>query len=183
METFREVVTVLSSVAIPALMLFFLVYGAAKNVKVYEVAVEGAKEGFNIAVKIIPYLVLMLVSIAVFRASGAMDVFISVLRPLTDLVGIPAEVLPMAMMRPLSGSGSLGIMTETMSAYGTDSHIGILVSTLYGSTETTFYVLAVYFGTVGIKNTRHALPAGLIADFVAFIAAVVFVSVLLGRGF
>jgi spore maturation protein B len=181
MDAFREIVSVLSAVAIPALMLFFLVYGAAKKVKVYEVAVEGAKEGFNIAVKIIPYLVLMLVSIAVFRASGAMDVFIDIIRPLTDLVGIPAEALPMAMMRPLSGSGSLGIMTETMNAYGTDSFIGVLVSTLYGSTETTFYVLAVYFGTVGIKNTRHALPTGLLADFIAFIAAVVFVSVLFGR--
>ncbi|MBR9978397.1 MAG: spore maturation protein [Bacteroidetes bacterium] len=179
MEVFRTIVSVLSAVAIPALMLFFLAYGAFRKVKVYEEAVEGAKEGFNIAVRIIPYLVLMLVSIAVFRASGAMDVFIAVVRPLTDLVGIPAEALPMAIMRPLSGSGSLGIMTETMQAYGTDSVIGVLVSTLYGSTETTFYVLAVYFGAVGIRNTRHALPTGLLADFIAFLAAVFFVGVIL----
>ena len=180
MNVFREIVSIISALAIPALMLFFLSYGAFRKVKVYEVAVEGAKDGFTIAVKIIPYLVLMLVSIAIFRASGAMDVVITVLRPLTDLIGIPAEVLPMAMMRPLSGSGSLGIMTETMSAYGSDGFIGVLVSTMYGSTETTFYVLAVYFGTVGIKNTRHALPTGLIADFVAFIAAVFFVTLLFG---
>ncbi|PLX33633.1 MAG: spore maturation protein [Ignavibacteria bacterium] len=179
MDVFRSIVSILSAVAIPALMLFFLSYGAFKKVKVYEVAVEGAKEGFNIAVRIIPYLVLMLVSIAIFRASGAMDVFITVVRPLTDLVGIPPEALPMAIMRPLSGSGSLGIMTETMQAYGTDGFIGVLVSTLYGSTETTFYVLAVYFGAVGIRNTRHALPTGLLADFVAFLAAVFFVGLVL----
>ncbi|MBN1447879.1 MAG: spore maturation protein [Bacteroidetes bacterium] len=179
MDIFRTIVSVLSAVAIPALMLFFLVYGAFRKVKVYEVAVEGAKEGFEIAVRIIPYLVLMLVSIAIFRASGAMDVFITLVSPLTDLLGIPAEALPMAIMRPLSGSGSLGIMTETMQAYGTDSFIGILVSTLYGSTETTFYVLAVYFGAVGIRNTRHALPTGLLADFIAFLAAVFFVGLVL----
>ena len=179
MDIFRTVVSILSAVAIPVLMLFFLSYAAFRKVKVYEVAVEGAKEGFTIAVRIIPYLVLMLVSIAVFRASGAMDVFITVLRPVTDLVGIPAEALPMAIMRPLSGSGSLGIMTEMMRTYGTDSPIGILVSTMYGSTETTFYVLAVYFGAVGIRNTRHALPTGLLADFIAFLAAVFFVGLIL----
>ncbi len=179
MDIFRTLVSVISALAIPALMLFFLVYGAFKKVKVYEVAVEGAKEGFQIAVRIIPYLVLMLVSIAIFRASGAMDVFITLVRPVTDFVGIPAEALPMAIMRPLSGSGSLGIMTETMQAYGTDGFIGVLVSTLYGSTETTFYVLAVYFGAVGIRNTRHALPTGLLADFIAFLAAVFFVGLVL----
>jgi len=180
MEVFRDIVSIISVLAVPLLMLSFVVYGAIKKVKVYEVAVEGAKEGFQIAVKIIPYLVLMLVSIAVFRASGALDLLITILRPLTDLLGIPAEVLPMALMRPLSGSGSLGVMTETMSAYGTDSFIGILSSTLYGSTETTFYVLAVYFGTVGIRNTRHAVPTGLSADFIAVLAAAFFVRILLG---
>lgn len=180
MTLFRDIVLMISALAIPALLLFFLVYGMMKKVKVYEVAVEGAKEGFTVAVKIIPYLVLMLVAIAVFRASGAMDVFLSMLRPVTDLIGFPAEALPMALMRPLSGSGSLGIMTETMRVHGADSTIGILASTLYGSTETTFYVLAVYFGSVGIKNTRHALPTGLIADFTSFIAAMVFVRLLVG---
>lgn len=180
MELFRVVVSVISALAVPALILFFLVYGMMKKVKVYEVAVEGAKEGFTIAVKIIPYLVLMLVAIAIFRASGAMGVFIGLLSPLTDLVGIPAETLPMAMMRPLSGSGSLGVMTEIMNTHGTDSFIGMVVSTMYGSTETTFYVLAVYFGAVGIRNTRHAVPTGLIADFISFLAAVFFVSLLMG---
>src|SRR5512145_2622434 len=145
MDMFRVVVSAISAIAIPALILFFLVYGAMKKVKVYEVAAEGAKEGFQIAVRIIPYLVLMLVAIAIFRASGAMEVLIAVLRPITGFIGLPAEVLPMALMRPLSGSGSMGIMTETMNQYGADSFIGTLVSTMYGSTETTFYVLAVYF--------------------------------------
>ena len=170
----------ISLLIIPLFILFTVLYGAFKKVKVYEVAVEGAKEGFNIAVRIIPYLVLMLVSIAIFRASGAMDVFITIVRPLTDLVGIPPEALPMAIMRPLSGSGSLGIMTETMQAYGTDSFIGVLVSTLYGSTETTFYVLAVYFGAVNVRKTRHAVPAGLTADFAAMLIAVWTVRLLFG---
>lgn len=178
MELVQTIVAVLSAVAIPALLLFFLVYAAFRRVKVYEAAVEGAKEGFNVAVKIIPYLALMLVAIAVFRASGAMDVFIAIVRPITDFVGFPAEALPMAFMRPLSGSGSLGVMTETIKVHGPDSFIGMLVSTLYGSTETTFYVLAVYFGSVGIKNTRHALPTGLIADFAAFLAALFAVRLL-----
>jgi spore maturation protein B len=180
MSVLQTILSIISAAAIPALMLFFLVYGAMRKVKVYEVAVEGAKEGFQIAVRIIPYLVLMLVSIAVFRASGAMDVLITAVRPLTELVGIPADALPMAIMRPLSGSGSLGVMTEIMQMHGTDSLIGLLVSTMYGSTETTFYVIAVYFGSVGIRNTRHALPTGLTADFIAFLAAVFFVNLLLG---
>ncbi|MCZ7557054.1 MAG: spore maturation protein [Bacteroidia bacterium] len=180
MDILRTIVSILSAVAIPALMLFFLVYGAMRKVKVYEVAVEGAKEGFQIAVRIIPYLVLMLVSIAVFRASGAMDVLITAVRPLTDLLGIPADALPMAVMRPLSGSGSLGVMTEIMKTHGSDSLLGMLVSTMYGSTETTFYVIAVYFGSVGIRNTRHALPTGLLADFISFLAAVFFVQLLFG---
>lgn len=175
----RDIVSIVSALAIPLLMLGFLGYGAWKKVKVYETAVEGAKEGFQVAIRIIPYLVLMLVSIAIFRASGAMDVLIGVLRPVTEAMGFPAEVLPMAFMRPLSGSGSLGIMTEIMKVHGPDSFIGVLTSTLYGSTETTFYVLAVYFGAVGIRNTRHALPTGLFADFISFIAATLFVTLLL----
>ncbi|MDH7514318.1 MAG: spore maturation protein [Bacteroidota bacterium] len=176
---FKSVVVTLSALAIPALLLFFLVYGAFRKVPVYETAVEGAKEGFSIAVRIIPYLVLMLVAIAVFRASGAMDILIAGIRPATDLLGLPAEVLPMVLMRPLSGSGSLGVMTDIMKTYGPDSLIGVLSSTLYGSTETTFYVLAVYFGAVGVRKTRHALPAGLFADLIAVLAALVVVRAIM----
>ena len=120
----------------------------------------------------------MLVAIGIFRAGGAMDWLVYLLHPITNLIGMPAEVIPMALMRPLSGSGSLGVMAETMSVHGPDSFIGILVSTLYGSSETTFYVLAVYFGAVNIKNIRHALPAGLIADIAGILGAVFIVRLL-----
>lgn len=179
-ELFRNIVNIISVAAIPVLILAFLGWGFFKKVKVYEVFVEGAKDGFTVAVKIIPYLVAMLVAIGIFRASGAMDVLTSLLAPVTNLIGMPAESLPMALMRPLSGSGSLGIMTEIMKVHGPDSFIGVLVSTMYGSSETTFYVLAVYFGAVGIKNFRHALPAGIIADIFGMLGAVFICRILFG---
>lgn len=179
-ELFKTIISVVSLVAIPLLLLAFLGWGLVKKVKVYEVFVEGAKDGFNTAVRIIPYLVAMLFAIGIFRASGAMEVLITILTPVTNLIGMPAETLPMALMRPLSGSGSLGIMTELMNVHGPDSFIGVLASTMYGSTETTFYVLAVYFGAVQVKNTRHALPAGLIADVFGMIGAVVICRILFG---
>lgn len=177
-EGFKNVIEVVSKLAIPLLIIVFIGYGAIKKVKVYESFVEGAKEGFNIAVKIIPYLVAMLIAIGIFRAGGAMDWLIFILKPVTSLIGMPAEALPMALMRPLSGSGSLGIMSENLAVYGPDSFIGILVSTFYGSTETTFYVLALYFGAVNIKNTRHALPVGLIADVAGILGALFIVKLL-----
>lgn len=180
MELFRQVVSILSVIAVPLVLFCFLLYGLIRKVKVYEVGVEGAKEGFQVAVRIIPFLVLMLVAIAIFRASGALDMFLAVVRPLTDLIGFPPEAIPMALMRPLSGSGSLGVMSETMQVHGTDSLTGILVSTFFGGTETTLYVIAVYFGSVGIRNTRHALPTGLTADLIAFLAALFFVRLLVG---
>ncbi len=175
---FKNFIEIISALAIPLLILIFIGYGAIKKVKVYEQFVEGAKEGFKIAVKIIPYLVAMLVAIGIFRAGGAMEWLIYVLSPFTNLIGMPADALPMALMRPLSGSGSLGIMAENLSVYGPDSFIGILVSTFFGSTETTFYVLAVYFGAVNIKNTRHALPVGLIADVAGILGALFIVKFL-----
>lgn len=175
---FKGIIETLSVLAIPLLILVFIGYGAIKKVRVYETFVEGAKEGFNIAVKIIPYLVAMLVGIAIFRAGGAMELLIQLLSPITSAIGMPAEALPMALMRPLSGSGSLGIMAENLSVYGPDSFIGILVSTFFGSTETTFYVLAVYFGAVNIRNTRHALPVGLFADICGILGALFIVKLL-----
>ena len=129
---------------------------------------------------IIPYLVAILMAIGIFRSGGAMNWLVYILTPVTDLIGMPAEALPMALMRPLSGSGSLGIMAEIIAVHGPDSFIGILVSTMYGSTETTFFVLAVYFGAVNIKNTRHALPAGLISDLAGLLAALMIVKLLYG---
>jgi spore maturation protein B len=178
MEGFKNSIEIVSKLAIPLLILLFVVYGLIKRVKVYESFVDGAKEGFNIAVKIIPYLVAMLIAIGIFRAGGAMDWLIFILKPVTNFIGMPAEALPMALMRPLSGSGSLGLMTDIMKVHGPDSFIGILVSTIQGSTETTFYVLAVYFGAVNIKSTRHAVPVGLIADAAGILGALFIVKLL-----
>jgi spore maturation protein B len=171
MEYFKLTLDWASIAVIPLILLLFLSMAYFKKVKVYEQFVEGAKEGFQVGVKIIPYLVAMLVAIAMFRASGALDILTFVLKPFTDFIGMPTEVLPMALMRPLSGSGSLGVMTELMKTHGADSLIGFMSSTMFGSTETTFYVIAVYFGAVNIQKTRYALPAGLIADAAGLIAA------------
>ncbi len=162
----------LSSWLIPILISGLLIYGYLRGVKVYETLTEGAKEGFSTAVRIIPFMVAIFVAIGMFRASGAMDILIRVFTPLTSLINMPAESLAMAFMRPLSGSGAFGIMSEIVSQ-APDSFLSFLVSTMQGSTETTFYVLAVYFGSVGIKRTRHALPAALCADGAGVLAAVV----------
>lgn len=179
-ETLKKSVQIISTIAIPVIIVSFIGFGFYKKVKVYETFVEGAKEGFNVAVRIIPYLVAMLFAIGIFRTGGAMDWLVFLLQPITNFIGMPTEALPMALMRPLSGSGSLGIMAEIISVHGPDSFIGILVSTFYGSTETTFYVLAVYFGAVNIKNTRHALPAGLLADVAGILGALFIVKLLFG---
>jgi spore maturation protein B len=171
-EIVRNILEVISVWAIPTLLLVIPLIGLIRKVKVYESFVEGAKEGFQIAIRIIPFLVAILVAIGMFRASGAMSFFVAMISPVTNLIGMPAEALPVALMRPLSGSGTLGFVTELMKTHGPDSFIGRLVSTMYGSTETTFYVLAVYFGSVSVSKTRHALPAGLIADAVGLLAAV-----------
>ncbi len=180
-DLFRTVINFISILAIPLMIAVFLGWGFFKKVRVYEVFVEGAKDGFNTAIRIIPYLVAMLFAIGIFRASGAMDVLVSIIAPVTNLIGMPPDTLPMAFMRPLSGSGSLGIMTELMKTHGPDSFIGVLASTFYGSSETTFYILAVYFGSVNIKNTRHAVPVGLLADLAGVLAAVFICRILFGR--
>jgi len=177
-DALRALINAVAVAAIPLVIVVFLAWGLVKKVKVYEVFVEGAKEGFTTAVRIIPYLVAMLVAIGIFRASGALDILTRLLAPVTSLIGMPPETLTMALMRPLSGSGSLGVMTELMKAHGPDSLIGIMASTMYGSSETTFYVLAVYFGAVAIRDTRHAVPVGLIADVAGMLSAVWIVNLL-----
>ena len=172
METLKLIIQAVSNWAIPVFFLVVPLVAVWRRVKVYEEFVEGAKDGFQVAVRIIPYLVAILVAIGMFRASGAMDILTGWLSPLTKLIGFPAEVVPAALMRPLSGSGTLGLVTELLETHGPDSFIGRLASTIYGSTETTFYVLAVYFGSVGIKRTRHAVAAGLTADLAGILAAV-----------
>jgi spore maturation protein SpmA len=173
--------TSISPWVVPSLVVLLLGYGFAKKVAVYETFVEGAKDGFQVAIKIIPYLVAILTAIAMLRASGALDYLISAIAVLTVPLGFPAEALPMALLRPLSGSGAYGVLASTLQdpAIGPDSFVGYLVSTLQGSTETTFYVMAVYFGAVQIRRTRHAIAAGLTADAVGIIAATVAVSLFL----
>ena len=167
---------------IPCMMVFFLGFGAIRRVRVYEVMVEGGKEGFQVALRIIPYLVVILVAVAMFRASGAMDLLVGLLAKVTGRVGLPAEALPMALMRPLSGSGAYGVMASIINdpAIGPDSYVGYLVTTLQGSTETTFYVLAVYFGAVQVKRIRHAMAAALTADLAGIVFAVIVCSYMFG---
>ena len=170
-----EVIKILSVLAVPLVVVTIVLMGALRKVKVYEVFVEGAKEGFNTAVRIIPYLVAMLAAIGMFRASGAMDFLTDLIAPMTDLIGLPSEVFPLAVIRNLSGSGSLGLMTDLAQTHGPDSFIGRLAAVMMGSHETTFYVLAVYFGSVGISRVRHAPLAGIFADIVSVIASVIIV--------
>jgi spore maturation protein SpmA len=167
---------------IPGLMLGFLTFGVARRVRIYEAFVDGAKDGFQVAVKIIPYLVAILVAVGMFRASGAMDAMVNLIGSLTAKLGMPAEALPMALLRPLSGSGAYGMMASIINnpAIGPDSYTGYLVSTIQGSTETTFYVLAVYFGAVQVRRMRHTLAAALTADLVGIVAAVAVCSLLYG---
>ena len=165
---------------LPALVAAVVLYGWARRVRVYESLVEGAKEGFQVALRIIPYLVAILVAVGMFRASGGLDFLVGLIAPVTALIGMPGEALPMAMLRPLTGSGALGVATETMTAHGPDSLIGYMASTYQGSTETTFYVLAVYFGAVGVKETRHTLPACLMADVTGILAATFIVNLMFG---
>ena len=172
MEILTSSLNAISLYAIPVVLLFVVTYGVIKGVKVYEVFTEGAKEDFNTAVRIIPFLVAVLVAIGVFRASGAMGYLSRLLAPITELIGMPADVLPMAIMRPLSGGGANGIMNELFKTYGPDSLIGRMASIMSGSTDTTFYVLAVYFGAISVRKSRHALPAGLLADLAGILAAV-----------
>ena len=207
MQLIISVIDVISIVAIPGLILFVVIVGAFKKVKIYAVFVEGAKEGFNVGVRIIPYLVAMLVAIGIFRAGGAMEILASILSPVTRLIAMPAEALPMAIIRPLSGSGALGAQGRLPPAarpaeerrrpersllgrhrgpggalhHGPDSLLGRMVSVMMGSSETTFYVLALYFGSVGVTKTRQAVPAGIVADIVALLASVWIVNLVFGR--
>ena len=180
MESVRAAIGLVSVFILPAILVGFPLYGLYKRVPVYETFVEGAKEGFSVAVRIIPYLVAILFAIAMFRASGAMDFLVGVLDPVLGLLAFPAEVLPMAIIRPLTGSGSAAIVVDMIDQYGEDSIFVKMAAVMFGSSETTFYVIAVYFGAVNIRRTRHALAAGLTADVSAMIIAVWTVRLLFG---
>lgn len=167
-----NIIANLSSYAIPTILFLILAAGMYREVKVYDVFIEGAKEGISTVLRIIPPLVGLMVAIGVFRASGALDLVVYAVKPITNLLKIPSETVPLVFLRPISGSASLALVSDLLKTYGPDSFIGRLASTLMGSTETIFYTLAIYFGSVGIKNIRFTLVAALIADLVSVIAAV-----------
>jgi spore maturation protein SpmA len=174
-EDITRISTFAANFILFVVIIAFIVLGLVKKINVYETFIEGAKDGFKIAIRIIPFLVAILVAIGVFRASGAMDMLIDGLKFLLDSVGIDTRftgALPTALMKPLSGAGARGMMIDAMSTYGADSFVGRLASTVQGATDTTFYIIAVYFGSVGIKNTRYAVTCGLIADLAGIIAAI-----------
>jgi spore maturation protein B len=177
---FRGALEAVSVWAIPLVVAGVPLYALTRKVKVYPVFVEGAKEGFQVAVRVIPPLVAVVVALGMLRASGAMDGLAALLAPLTSRIGIPASVLPMVLVRPLSGGAALGVVADVLRSEGSDSYAGRLASVMAGSTETTFYVLAVYFGAVGVSRYRQALPAALLADLAGFAASVVAVRFLFG---
>jgi spore maturation protein SpmA len=168
-----RVLNTVSLLAVPFMLAFFPLYAALRRVKIYEQFVEGAKEGFQVAVTIIPFLVAILVAAGMFRGAGGINLITNATKPVLDMVGFPSELLPISLMRPLSGTGSLGLFTELVKQFGPDSLIARMAGTIYGSTETTFYVIAVYFGAVNVRRTRHAVPAGLIADAVGIVASII----------
>ncbi len=170
-----EWVNTLSQWALPVVVASILVIGHFRKVPVYETFVEGAKEGFPTAVRIIPHLVAMLVAVSVFRESGALQLTLNWLRPLFSLLQIPSEIVPMALLRPISGSGSSAVMIDIFKTYGPDSLLGKMASVLQGSSDTTLYVLTVYFGSVGIRNARYAVKVGLLSDLAAAVFSVMVV--------
>ena len=173
-------VNAISLLLVPFLLGVFPLYAALRGVKVYEEFVEAAKEGFDVAIRIIPFLLAMLVAIGMFRAAGGIDILSRWLSPLLHALGFPVELLPMVLLRPLSGSGTLGLFTELAKQFGPDSLIARTAGTIYGSTETTFYVLAVYFGSVAVRRTRYAVIAGLTADLVSVAVAIVICRAVFG---
>lgn len=172
-NAFVRSVNILSILAIPFLLSFFPVYAATRRIKVYEEFVEGAKEGFGVILKIIPFLVTMLVAISMFKGAGGIDLLTRVLTPVLKPLQFPTDLLPLALMRPLSGSATLAILTDIIHRLGPDNIVSLMAATIYGSTETTFYVAAVYFGSVAVKQTRHAIPAGLLGDLAGVVASVI----------
>jgi len=168
--------------SIPLIFALVLLWGLRRRVDVYSVFLEGARDGLDLSLRILPYVVSIFAALGIFRDSGALGLLARGLEPLLRRVGVPAEVLPLMLIRPLSGGGALGITLNLLRQHGPDSYIGRLASVLQGSTDTTFYILSVYFGAVGVRRMRHALAVGLIADLFGFVLAVIFVQLAFGRG-
>jgi spore maturation protein SpmA len=179
-NVFLRAIGTLSLMAVPLMLLFFPLYAALRRVKIYEEFIEGAKDGFGVATRVVPFLVAILVAIGMFRGAGGIEAMKSLLAPVLVPLGFPPDLLPLALVRPLSGSASLAMFSELVQTTGADSLVSRMAGTIYGSTETTFYVIAVYFGSVGIRRTRHAVAAGLFADFVGIVASVVICRLMFG---
>jgi len=179
---FIHAMDALSRWAIPLIFAGVLLYGLGRKMDVYNVFLEGARDGMDIALQILPYVVSIFAALGIFRDSGAMALLARLLAPVLRPLGIPVDVLPLMLIRPLSGAGAMGITVELLRHHGPDSYIGRLASTLQGSTDTTFYILSVYFGAVGIRRIRHALVVGLLADLLGFVLAILFVRLAFGAG-
>lgn len=165
---------------IPLILLFMLSYGQVKGVKVYDAFIEGARDGMTITLRIFPYIVAMLLAVNMLRASGGLELLIFIMKPFTKVLKIPDEILPLIIMKPLSGSGSLGVLADILKRVGPDSLSGIIASTIMSSTETIFYTITLYFGSIGVKNIRHTLIAAIIADLAGIIAAIIICNKIFG---
>lgn len=169
-----QVINFFSTLAIPLIILIIVIYALAEKIKIFDVFLEGAKEGIDIVVSIFPTLIGLFVAIGALRSSGVLDFVISIISPFLNKVNFPTEIMPLALIRPISGSSSMAVATDIMKTYGVDSRLGLMAAVIMGATETTFYTIAVYSASVGIKNTRFVLVASLIADFVGILVSVFF---------
>lgn len=174
------IITTVSTWLIPCFILLVLIVATLKRVPTYELFVDGGKEGVKMAFSLLPFLVGMIVAIAILRSSGALDAFIHLISPILVFVGIPPEIIPLAIVRPISGTAALGMTTELINTHGPDSFIGRLASTMQGSTDTTLYILTIYFGAVGIKKMGYALKVGLLADLIGILASILIVTMVFG---
>ncbi len=175
-----SVITAVSTWIIPCFILVVLLTATWKRLTTYELFVEGGKEGVKMAFSLLPFLVGMIVAIAILRSSGALEAFVELITPVLGFFGIPADIVPLALIRPISGTAALGMTTEIISQHGPDSFMGRLASTMQGSTDTTLYILTIYFGAVRIKKMRYALKVGLLADLVGIIASIIIVTIVFG---
>lgn len=167
-----HIMDLISIISIPLMITIILVHGYIKGIKLYDTFVEGAQEGFKTAIKIMPYLIAIFIAIGIFKESGALNIFSKILSPLGKLIGLPKELIPLAILKPISGSGSLAMVQELINTHGPDSFIGRVSSTMMGSSETILYTMALYYGSIGIKNSRHTLICALISHLAGIIAAV-----------
>lgn len=173
-----KIINYISSLAIPMVILIIILFGVKEKKKVYDIFIEGAKEGLDIVVSIFPTLLGLFIAIGALRSSGVIDLIINLLKPITNMIGFPSEVIPLAILRPISGSASMAVATDIMASYGVDSKIGLIAATIMGSTETTFYTIAIYTSAIKVKKIRFVLVAALSADLIGIITSVIFCNIM-----